>query len=189
MRFIKFIAASLLLSACGWSQSSGCPAGFSAPAVNGGNFVLQTPAASPVLLAFLALAPTSSQDSSRAVAVVLQSLDHQYGSCGLRVAALDASMVVSRQISRHEDIVNTAANWNLRFPVLEDPDGRRTQCFHIRTLPTILLISPDGKELGRWEGYTRTPVLARAIEQLVGGPLAAFPADSLSTQNSSANQK
>jgi hypothetical protein len=164
-------------------------AGFSAPAVNGGNFVLQTPAASPVLLAFMALAPTSSQDYSRAAAVVLQSLDHQYSSRGLRVAALDASKVVSHQSSRHEDIVNTAANWNLKFPVLEDPAGRASQCFHIRTLPTILLISPDGKEIGRWEGYTRTPVLARAIEQLVGGPLAAFPADSLSTEKSSTSQK
>jgi hypothetical protein len=189
MRFIKFIAASLLLAACGWCQSSDCPAGFSAPTVNGGNFVLQTPAASPVLLAFLTLAPTSNQDSSRATAVVLQSLDHQYSSRGLRVAALDASIVVSHQSSRHEDIVNTAANWNLRFPVLEDPGGRASQCFHIRTPPTILLISPEGKELGRWEGYTRTPVLARAIEQLLGGPLAAFPADSISTDKTSASQK
>ena len=167
MQFIKITSASLLLASFGWCQSSNCPAGFSAPEINGGNFVQQAPAASPVLLAFLALSPTSSQNSSRATAVVIQSLDRQYVSRGLRVAALDASMVISRQISRHEDIVNTAANWNLRFPVLQDPDGSRARCFHIRTLPTILLISPEGKELGRWEGYTRTPVLARAIEQLL----------------------
>ena len=139
----------------------------------------------PVLLAFLALTANGSETTSRATAVILQSLDHQYSSRGLRVAAMDATAVVSHRISRRADLVNTAADWSLQFPVLEDPAGLGSQCFRIHTLPTIVLISPNGKELGRWEGFTRTPVLARAIEQIVGGPLAAFPAGSLSPENTS----
>ena len=185
MRHSKLVSLSLLLAVSAWCKppASGCWTGFSAPAVNGGAFALRGREHSPVLLAFLALKANGSEATSRATVVILQSLDHQYSSRGLRVAAMDATAVGSQRISRHADIVNAAADWNLKFPVLEDPAGRGAQCFHIRTLPTILLISPEGKELGRWEGFTRTAILARTIEQIVGGPLAALPAGSLRPEN------
>lgn len=181
----KIISVSLLLAVSAWCKppACGCRMNFSAPAVNGGVFVLRGRQHRPVLLAFLELTADDHQATSRATAVILQSLDHQYSGRGLRVAAVDATAVVSHRSSRHANLVNTAANWNLELPVLEDPAGRAAQCFQIRSLPTILLISPNGKELGRWEGFTRTPVLARAIEQTLGGPLASLPITSLRPEN------
>jgi hypothetical protein len=140
-----------------------------------GRLAISARQGSPLLLAFLALTADNGREQSRAVSVVLDSLDHQYGSRGLRVAAIDASVVVTHRASRHEEVVNTAADWNLKFPVLEDANGGSAQAFHIRSLPTLILVSATGREIGRWQGYTRTPIVAQAIERVLGGPLAALP--------------
>jgi hypothetical protein len=187
MRHSKIVSFVMLLALSTWCKPShsDCGIGFSAPAVNGGAFVLLGRDRSPLMLAFLALTAEDVHAPSRATAVILESLDHQYSGRGLQIAVMDATAVIAHRNSRHADIVNTAANWNLHFPVLEDPAGRGARCFHIRTLPTILLISPEGKELGRWEGFTRTPVLAQAIEKTLQGPLAALPPGSIRPENSS----
>jgi hypothetical protein len=149
--------------------------GFSAPAIDGARFAIHTADHAPTLFGFLAMTRSVPQADSRSTAVILQSLDHQYAAKGLRVAAMDASAAVSGQPSRHDDVVNTAADWNLRFPVLEDPDGSRGRAFHLRGLPTLVLLAADGTEVGRWVGYTRTAVLAQAIERQLGGPLGPLP--------------
>lgn len=150
-------------------------AGFSAPAINGGRFAISEREHHPILFAFLALGGDRGQAQSRAVAVVLTSLDRQYRGRGLRVVAMDASAVASHEVSRPRDVANRAADWNLHFGILVDPDGSRAREFHVLSVPMIILISAEGTELERWEGYTRTPVLAQAIERVVGGPLAALP--------------
>lgn len=186
MRHSKILSFAMLLALSAWCKpsASDCGIGFSAPEVSGGEFVVRGRAHSPLLVAFLAFTADEVQPSSRATAVILESLDHQYSGRGVQIAAMDATAVIAHRSSRHADIVNTAANWNLHFPVLEDPAGRGARCFHIRTLPTILLISSNGQELGRWESFTRTPVLAQAIEKTLRGPLAALPSDSVRPENS-----
>jgi hypothetical protein len=185
MRLFNIVLVSLLMAKSAFSQTpaAGCWAEFSARAVKGGNFVLRGRENSPVLFAFLALTGRNNIAQSRAASIILQSLDRQYSDRGLRVVAMDASAIASRRISRHEDIVNRVADWNLKFPVLEDPTGSRAQAFHVLALPTIVLISADGTEIGRWEGYTRTPVLAQAIERLLGGPLGQLPDTALRPEN------
>lgn len=180
MRLKIVVCFSLILASSAWCQLplSGCRTKLASAAIKN-NDLLRGQNDSPLLLAFLPLTEKNAQASSRATAVILQSLERQYDNRGLRVVAIDASFVASRRTTRHADIVNTAADWSLSFPILEDPVGHGAQCFHVHMLPTVLLISPKGKEVGRWEGFTRTPVLAQAIEQIVGGPLASVSSSSL----------
>jgi hypothetical protein len=177
MRLSNIAFAFLLLAVCSLCKAPAtrCWAEAPAPAGNGGEQALRGQEKSTVLLAFLALTAKETQATSRATAVILQSLDHQYSSRGLRVVAVDATAVFSHRASQRADVVNRVADWNLKFQVLEDPVGSRAQALHIHILPTIVLISDDGKEVSRWEGYTRTPVLAQAIERLLGGPLGSLP--------------
>jgi len=170
MRRIAMVMSVLLLAVNGPCQS-----GMAASADENGRSAISARQGSPLLLAFLSLTASNGREQSRAVSVVLDSLDHQYSSRGLCVAAIDASVVVTHRASRHEEVVNTTADWNLKFPVLEDANGGSAQAFHICSLPTLILISATGREIGRWQGYTRTPILAQAIERVLGGPLAALP--------------
>lgn len=147
----------------------------SAPTVSGGQFSMKDEKSKLVLIAFLVLAEKDGAGTSRATAVVLESLAHQYRGRGLHVVAIDASATFSHKISQHTEVVNRAADWNLEIQVLEDPYGSRARSFGICRLPTMVLISADGVEISRWEGYTRTPVLAQAIERRLGGPLGKLP--------------
>lgn len=150
-------------------------AGFSAPLLRGGNFVITGQENHPSLVVFLALAAGSDQSQSRAASVVLSSISEQYGARGLRVVVVDESSMVSSHGYRRSESINRAADWNLTVPILEDEDGRRGKAYLVRVLPTTVLIAGNGCELARWVGYTRTPIIARSIEEILGGPLGATP--------------
>jgi len=189
MRHFTILLIALLLATAGYCQRRGATPwkAFSSPVLGGGNFTLTAQKGSPVLLAFLAL-DAANQSPSRAAAVVLASLDHQYRNCGLRTVAMDATVLDSHSISQSADLINRAADWNLTFPILVDSHGGQAKAFQIRALPTIVLLSARGQELGRWEGYTRTPVLAHAIERLLGGPLGGLPDSALRPDHIDLNQ-
>lgn len=176
MRYLYISLIVLALTASGFCQRQGASSwkSFTAPVLGGGSFTVSGRAGSPVLLAFLAL-DAPDQSPSRAAAVVLASLDHQYRKRGLRTVVMNAAAQHLHAGSIPADLVNRAADWNLTFPILMDPGGAHTKAAQIRTLPTIVLISARGQELGRWEGYTRTPVLAQAIERVLGGSLGPLP--------------
>ena len=149
--------------------------GVSAYTLTGNRFDFSTLRGTPVLLAFLDIADNDVESASRSQAVILQSLDRQYGKRGVKVIAIDLPSSGNPSTLRHSDLVNGIAGWNIKFTVLE---GSRNGCSlssPVATLPTEIVMSADGFETGRWEGYTRTPVLAQAIERLVGGPLGGLP--------------
>jgi hypothetical protein len=166
----------LLLTASGVTQRTDARswAGFSAPLLRGGSFAITGHENQLTLLVFLALADGSNQSPSHAATVVLSSLDHQYSSRGLRVMVVDDPSIGSHREFHRSDTINQAADWNLTVPILEDVDGRRANKYLVRAVPTTILIAANGKEIDRWVGYTRTAVIARAIESVLGGPLQSI---------------
>lgn len=145
------------------------------PAVRGGTFRLGSSPGRPLLLAFLQVIPDSAATPSRSEALYLQSMEHQYGARGLRVALIDASSMVSHRNSPHDDLLNASYDWHLTFPLLEDNDGSAAREFHVHTLPTVVLINDTGIIVQSWEGFVPPALLAQGIERILGGPLGHVP--------------
>lgn len=176
MRFsvhLLMLLSAASMAYCQSHESAGWK-GFSAPVLGGGNFTLGKHSGSVVLLTFLALG-ASNQSSSRAAAVVLNSLNQQYHNRGLLALIVDETTLNTYAELRPDDLKNRTADWQLTMPILIDRDGGRARVRQIRTLPAFVLLSPSGKELGRWVGYARTAVLAQAIERALGGSLGSLP--------------
>jgi len=127
------------------------------------------------LLAFLQVLPDSAATPSRSEALFLQSMEHQYAARGLRVAAIDGSSMVSHRSPFHDDLLNASYDWHLTFPLLEDHNGSAAHEFHVRTVPTVVLIDDTGIIVQAWEGFTPPALLAQGIERLLGGPLGRVP--------------
>ncbi len=159
--------------------------------VRGGQFHLRSQPAQPVLLAFLQTVPDTSDTPSRSQVVFLASMDQQYGPRGLRVVAVDASVLALGSTPSHaarafgdgsstaiwslDAVRNASYDWQLAFPMLIDPDGRLAHKLGVDQVPTTFLISAQGQILHQWRGFTRPAVLAESIEKLLGGPLAKTP--------------
>jgi hypothetical protein len=91
------------------------------------------------------------------------------------VVAIDASALVAGRFPLHGELINASYDWQLTFPLLEDSGNRVARKFDVVRLPTVVLLAPDGKIAGRWEGLTRPAILAQAIERLTGGRLGPLP--------------
>ncbi len=96
----------------------------------------------------------------------------QYGSRGLRVAAIDATALISGASPGHDALVNAAADWQVNYPLLVDADSHVAHHFGVTKLPVVVLLAPDGRIYRRWDGFVRPAVLSEAIEQLAGGTMA-----------------
>ena len=156
--------------------------GFSATVLGGGYFTLNGQRNSVVLLTFLALG-ASEQSPSRAAAVVLNSLAQQYHDRGLRALVVDDTPLETHAHWTPGDLRNRTADWTVTLPVLIDRHSRLATQHRIRVLPTFVLLSPRGEEIGRWSGYTRTAILAQAIERSLGGSLGELPDSAAHPEN------
>ena len=143
--------------------------------VRGGTFPLRSRSAQPLLLAFLQTVPDTADTPSRSQVVFVASMAQQYGPRGLRVAVVDASALVLGPPPAHDAVLNASYDWQLKLPLLLDPDADLARKLGAESVPTTFLISADGQILHRWRGLTRPAVLALAIEKLMGGPLAQTP--------------
>ena len=148
---------------------------FTLPQVRGGSFHLHSEPGRPVLLAFLQTAPDTADTPSRSQVIFVASMAQQYGPRGLRVAVIDASALVNHRLPDHDALVNVTYDWQMKFPLLEDPDSHIAQRFGVTQVPTLLLLAPDGTISRRWQGLTRPAPLAQGIERLLGGPLGRLP--------------
>jgi hypothetical protein len=94
-------------------------------------------------------------ESSRSQLVFLQSALEQYGERGLEVA-----------VALHGEVpANIAWDWNLgRIRPLAPASPRDA------TLPTTLLVGPDGRVLRRWEGLVPLADLGLTLRSLIGPP-------------------
>jgi peroxiredoxin len=99
----------------------------------------------------------------------------QYSSRGLRVAVVDATVLVHGSQPSHDAVLNADYDWQLKFQLLLDKNAGLARTLEVEEVPTTFLISADGKILHRWNGFSRPAVLALQIQKLVGGPLAQTP--------------
>jgi AhpC/TSA family len=143
--------------------------------VRGGTFHLPSDGSSPVLLAFLQTVPDAADTPSRSQMVFLASMAHQYGPRGLKVVVVDASGLVNPWEPDHNALVNASYDWQMNFPLLEDPGNRVANRFGVTRPPTLILFAADGTISQRWQGLTGPAMLAQAIERFVGGPLGQLP--------------
>jgi hypothetical protein len=147
----------------------------SLPNVRGGAFPLRVQPAQPLLLAFLQTVPDTADTASRSQVVFLASMAHQYGSRGLRVAIVDASVLTPGSQPSHDAVLNASYDWHLNFPLLLDQNGQLARTLEVKEVPTTFLMAADGTIVQRWQGLTRPATLAQGIEKLLGGPLGQVP--------------
>jgi hypothetical protein len=145
------------------------------PDVRGGAFHLRPLPAQPLLLAFLQTVPDTADTPSRSQVVFLSSMAQQYGPRGLRVAIVDASVLVPGAQPSHDAVLNASYDWHLKFPVLFDRNGQLARQLGVKEVPTTFLIAIDGIIVHRWQGRTLPAILAQGIERLLGGPLGQVP--------------
>jgi len=145
------------------------------PDVRGGVFHLRALPAQPLLLAFLQTVPDTADTPSRNQVVFLASMAQQYGPRGLRVAIVDATVLVPGSQPSHDAVLNASYDWRLEFPLLLDQNGQLARQLGVKEVPTTFLIAIDGTIVQRWQGRTRPAILAQGIERLLGGPLGQVP--------------
>ena len=148
---------------------------FTLPDVRGGAFHLRAAPAQPLLLAFLQTVPDTADTPSRNQVVFLSSMAQQYGPRGLRVAIVDASILLAGSQPSHDAVLNASYDWHLKFPLLLDQNGRLARQLGVKAVPTTFLITIDGTVVQRWRGRTLPAILAQGIERLLGGPLGQVP--------------
>jgi len=126
----------------------GAPApGFRLPRLGGGEEALgDLAAAGPVLLAFFKISCPVCQ-------MTLPFLERIHAAGGLRVFGIsqnDAS-----------DTREFAAEYDLRFPMLLDPEDRfpASNAYGISHVPTLFLVEPDGTVGRVIEGWNRQEIL------------------------------
>jgi hypothetical protein len=130
-----------------------------------GNQSLLVPGGRWSLLSFLDIKDSDDGNASRSEVVVLESMLNQYGGKGLNVSVIADSESVSSAIE------NRSHDWhaeNIRF--VADPSGKMAQSHSIATKPTTLLISPDGRDVSRWEGFASALELGLKLRSLLGAP-------------------
>lgn len=133
---------------------------------SGGTSIRRTRSHSPILLAFLQTTPDTADTPSRREVVFLRSMSHQFSARGLKIAIVESSSLTGPSPTRAA-LRNSRYDWHLDLPLLADPDHRLASRFAVTELPTLILLTPEGKLLRRWQGFTSPPGLAQAIaEQL-----------------------
>lgn len=160
---------------CRSRRSDGTVADFTLPQVRGGAFHLREQPSRPTLLAFLQTVPDTADTPSRSEVAFLQSMDHQYRGRGLRVVVIDASALASGRQPDRSALINASYDWQLQIPLLEDEGGRAAGLLAVTQVPTMMLLTADGKVAQRWDGFTRPAVLAQGVEKVLGGPLGQLP--------------
>jgi peroxiredoxin len=145
---------------------------FTLPQVRGGRFHLRGEQSQAILLVFLQTVPDTADTPSRRQVPFLLSMNHQYSARGLKVVIVDSSALVTHQIPRRDALINASYDWQLDIPLLEDDDNRVARTWEVTRVPTLMLLASDGTLTQRWHGLTGPAILAKSIENLLGGPNA-----------------
>jgi peroxiredoxin len=158
------------MPACRRDQSAAPVPAFTLPQVRGGVFHLRPGQSQAVLLAFLQTVPDTTDTPSRGQAPFLLSMNHQYSARGLNVVIVDSSALVTHQLPTRDALINASYDWQLDIPLLEDEGNRVARNWGVTQVPTLLLLASDGTLAQRWQGVTGPAVLAKSIENILGGP-------------------
>jgi len=165
-------AAVLAFAAGGSIRPGDAAPDFTLTAVRGGVFTLHQSTPQPALIAFLQTTPDTADTQSRSEVALLQSMDHQYRSRGMRVVFIDATMLAAGHRPDRNSLINASYDWNLQIPLLEDESGRVARIFGVTHAPTTIMVKADGTVAQVWERPVSPGELAIAIERALGsGPL------------------
>jgi peroxiredoxin len=167
---LAILAACAVLGQCAGchsSQAGDLAADFTLPVVRGNVFRLRSPAPQPVLLAFLQTVPDTAPTPSRSEVALLESMDRQYRTRGLRVAIVDATAIAAGRAPGHDALINVTYDWQLQFPLLEDAGSRIARSLDVTEAPATFLIRADGRIAQRWDRPPTPGGLALAIQQLL----------------------
>lgn len=162
-------AAAAVFAANGPIEQGRVVPDFSLTAVRGGTFALRQHERLPTLIAFLATVPDTVDTPSRSQVALLESMYHQYGRRGLRVAIIDATALAVGHEPDSDALINASYDWNLQIPLLEDEAGRVAQMLGVTHAPTIVLINADGTVAEVWVRPMAPGELAATIENALGG--------------------
>jgi peroxiredoxin len=171
-------AAAAVLAASGAVRPGDAAPNFTLFAVRGGIFTLRLAAPQPVLIAFLQTAPDTAGTPSRSEVALLQSMDHQYRSRGLRVVIIDATALAAGHKPDDNSLINASYDWNLQIPLLNDDSSRVARMFGVTQVPTTFLVKADGSVAQVWEHKMAPGELAIAIEKALGGGPLVPPSSS-----------
>lgn len=67
----------------------------------------------------------------------------------------------------HAAVRAAVARQRIAHPVLDDPDGRTWDQYAVKAWPTLVVVDPEGYEVGRASGEGHAVALSRLIEQTV----------------------
>lgn len=149
---------------------------FSLPVARGGSCSLGDLLAKKrvVLLSFLdaRLQPLSRtySDGSRGQVVFLKSMAQQYAPKGVEVLIVGCNQPFSAKPIEIDSLLNFTYDWQLDGLSVLRGDENTASRYGVFTLPTTLLIAPDGQIQRRWDGFVAAAQLALALEPLVGSP-------------------
>ena len=163
-------AALICVPACRQDQSAPPVPAFTLPQVRGGVFHLRPGQSQAVLLAFLQTVPDTIDTPSRGQVPFLLSMNHQYSARGLNVVIVDSSALVTQQLPTRDALINASYDWQLDIPLLEDDGNRVARNWGVTQVPTLLLLASDGTLAQRWQGLTGPAILAKSVENVLGGP-------------------
>ena len=90
----------------------------------------------------------------------------------------------------HEALERAVARYDVRHPVLDDPDRTTWDQYGVRAWPTLVLVDPQGYALAAVSGEGNAPALERVISEMIeehraSGTLNEAPIDMLPPQTSS----
>ncbi len=69
----------------------------------------------------------------------------------------------------HEALVRAVARYDVRHPVLDDPDLTTWNQYAVRAWPTLVLVDPAGYAVAAFEGEGNAPKLERVIADMISG--------------------
>ncbi len=162
--------ALVYLPGCRQSESNFSSSDFTLPQVRGG--VFHSRAAEhrrALLLAFLQTVPDTANSPSHEQAGFLLSMQHQYGACGLEVAVIDATGLLTGEAPTRDALLNASYDWRLGGRLLQDDENRVAKRWGVTRVPTMMLLASDGSVAQRWNGLTGPAMLAQSVEKLCGG--------------------
>jgi peroxiredoxin len=147
---------------------------FQLDAVQSGTVHLADYAGCVVLLSFISTqsnTSSSSSNPSNSQVVVLESMQQQYNSNGLRIIIVDATAFLTGQHPDQDTLLNYTYTINLgAIPLVDDPDGTTAQNYGVTTVPTTFLIGQDGQVNQRWNGLASSSQLAFSVQAQIGTP-------------------
>lgn len=67
-------------------------------------------------------------------------------------------------------LIEEHAEFGFAFPSLHDPDGTLKEGYHVSSLPTLVVVDPEGKVRGRHIGAAHEAKVRELIEDALGRP-------------------